>query len=281
MKKTVWNASLEESMNLVTDKYIQTSLEDIEKNGYKKKILGFLTVEFFMFLFSFIGPYSDKEVGKILYVDAEILFSIPLWLGLVVIVLYLFDTRKIRHSRILSYYYFNKNMFLMMSLLNFQAIVLFTIGSAMFFGSLIAVVLNLSIIIFVIVERYLWFKKEVLNGLYGNQSVSNPLNDVMEKFVVLGRKYGGLIIFPFVLFRLFLPNKGEGIYENDILRSLVMIFGIAGPILLFYFSVAIVFSCIQGFYINKYMEDYRILSGYSIEDWYGKKSKRYKESLGK
>ncbi|HEM3469051.1 TPA: hypothetical protein U1B12_002249 [Streptococcus suis] len=168
----------------------------------------------------------------------------------------------------------------MMSLLNFQAIVLFTIGSAMFFGSLIAVILNLSIIIFVIVERYLWFKKEVLNGLYGNQSVSNPLNDVMEKFVVLGRKYGGLIIFPFVLFRLFLPNKGEGIYENDILRSLVMIFGIAGPILLFYFSVAIVFSCIQGFYINKYMEDYRILSGYSIEDWYGKESKRYKESLG-
>ncbi|HFI0344910.1 TPA: hypothetical protein ACGOWL_000299 [Streptococcus suis] len=188
MKKTIWNASLEESMGLVTDRYIQTSMEDMDKNGYRKKILGFLTVEFFMFLFSFIGPYSDKEVGKILYVDAEILFSIPLWLGLIVIVLYLFDTRKIRHNRILSYYYFNKNMFLMMSLLNFQAIVLFTIGSAMFFGSLIAVILNLSIIIFVIVERYLWFKKEVLNGLYGNQSVSNPLNDVVEKFVVLGKK---------------------------------------------------------------------------------------------
>ncbi|WP_367985983.1 hypothetical protein AB1F57_01675 [Streptococcus sp. ZY1909104] len=89
MKKTVWNASLEESLNLVTDKYIQTSLEDIEKNGYKKKILGFLTVEFFMFLFSFIGPYSDKEVGNILFVEAKILFSIPVWLGLLVIVHYL------------------------------------------------------------------------------------------------------------------------------------------------------------------------------------------------
>ncbi|HFH9947628.1 TPA: hypothetical protein ACGOPE_002126 [Streptococcus suis] len=255
-------------------------MEDIEKNGYGKKILGFLTVEFFIFLISFIGPYSDKEVGNILFVEAKILFSIPVWLGLLVIVHYLMDVRKIRHSRILSYYYFNKNMFLMVSLLNYQVFVLCAIGSAMFFGSLIAVILNLSIIIFVIAERYLWFKKEVLNGLYGNQLVSNPLNDVMEKFVVLGRKYGGLIVFPFVLFRLFLPNKGEGIYENDILRSLVMIFGIGGPILLFYFSVAIVFSCIQGFYINKYMEDYRILSGYSIEDWYGKKSKQYKESLG-
>lgn len=280
MKKTIWNASLEESMNLVTDKYIQTSLEDIEKNGYKKKILGFLTVEFFIFLISFIGPYSDKEVGNILFVEAKILFSIPVWLGLLVIVHYLMDARKIRHNRILSYYYFNWNMFLMVSLLNYQVFVLCAIGSAMFFGSLIAVILNLSIIIFVIAERYLWFKKEVLNGLYGNQSVSNPLNDVLEKFVVLGRKYGGLIVFPFVVLRLFLPNQGKGIYENDFLRSLVMIFGIGGPILLFYFIVAIVFSCIEGFYINKYMEDYRILSGYSIEDWYGKESKRYKESLG-
>ncbi|HFH9946829.1 TPA: hypothetical protein ACGOPE_001296, partial [Streptococcus suis] len=74
------------------------------------------------------------------------------------------------------------------SLLNYQVFILCAIGSAMFFGSLIAVILNLSIIIFVIAERYLWFKKEVLNGLYGNQSVSNPLNDVMEKFVVLGKK---------------------------------------------------------------------------------------------
>ncbi|MFH0372409.1 hypothetical protein [Streptococcus sp. A22] len=56
MKKTIWNASLEESMGLVTDKYIQTFLEDIEKNGYKKKILGFLTVEFFMFLFFLYWP---------------------------------------------------------------------------------------------------------------------------------------------------------------------------------------------------------------------------------
>lgn len=43
-------------MGVVTDKYIQTFLEDIEKNGYKKKILGFLTVEFFMFLFFLYWP---------------------------------------------------------------------------------------------------------------------------------------------------------------------------------------------------------------------------------
>ncbi|MFX3668576.1 hypothetical protein ACJBPL_11020, partial [Streptococcus suis] len=77
-----WNASLEESTGVVTDQYIQTSLEDIEKNGFGKKIFGFLTVEFFIFLISFIGQYSDKEVGNILFVEAKILFSIPVWIGL-------------------------------------------------------------------------------------------------------------------------------------------------------------------------------------------------------
>ncbi|NRG60366.1 hypothetical protein HPA88_02595 [Streptococcus suis] len=42
MKKTIWNASLEESMNLVTDKYIKTSIDDVNQHGHKKKILGFL-----------------------------------------------------------------------------------------------------------------------------------------------------------------------------------------------------------------------------------------------
>jgi len=47
MKKTLFNASLEESMNLVTDKYIQTSMEDINEKGYWRKIIGFFTVLFF------------------------------------------------------------------------------------------------------------------------------------------------------------------------------------------------------------------------------------------
>jgi len=52
LKQTIFNASLEESMNLVTDKYIKTSLEDFNEKGYGKKILGFFTVQFFLFLIS-------------------------------------------------------------------------------------------------------------------------------------------------------------------------------------------------------------------------------------
>ena len=38
-------------------------------------------------------------------------------------------------------------------------------------------------------------------------------------------------------------------------------------------------SILSYYYFKKYLEDYRQLSDYSIEDWYGKESKRYKESL--
>lgn len=38
-------------------------------------------------------------------------------------------------------------------------------------------------------------------------------------------------------------------------------------------------SILSYYYFKKYLEDYRQLPDYSIEDWYGKESKRYKESL--
>ena len=34
----------------------------------------------------------------------------------------------------------------------------------------------------------------------------------------------------------------------------------------------------QGYYIKKYMEEYRELSGYTVEEWYGPRSKKAKES---
>ena len=50
MKQTIFNASLEESMNLVTDKYIQTAMEDINEKGYWRKIIGGFTMILFLFM---------------------------------------------------------------------------------------------------------------------------------------------------------------------------------------------------------------------------------------
>ena len=67
MKQTIFNASLEESMNLVTDKYIKTSLEDFNEKGYGKKILGFFTMQFFLFLFFLLSiSLGSKKIAVFL-----------------------------------------------------------------------------------------------------------------------------------------------------------------------------------------------------------------------
>ncbi len=53
MKKTLFNASLEESMNLVTDEYIELSLEESKHKKIFKKLMGLLTLLCFILLVNF------------------------------------------------------------------------------------------------------------------------------------------------------------------------------------------------------------------------------------
>ncbi|HEL2402958.1 TPA: hypothetical protein TZS69_001977 [Streptococcus suis] len=280
MKKTVWNASLEESTGLVTDRYIQTSMEDIEKNGYGKKILGFLTVNLFMYLITFIGRYVDSQIILTLFKSTEILVSIPFFLGLLVTLLYFISLKKIHQKRVLSYYYFNKYMFLLTFLFYCQIEILLVIFSTMILGEFLSIFIYSVVFMIALLERYQWFSKTSYNSLYGNVDFSNPLERYVELFVAHSRKFGWLVLTPVFLYRIFFSG-GENLYRNDLIRTVsILSFPIIGLVGL-YFVIALGASQIKGYYISKYMEDYRILSGYSIEDWYGKKSKRYKESLGK
>lgn len=53
MKKTLFNASLEESMNLVTDKYIEVSKNTAKTKKIFKKLMGLLTLLCFILLVNF------------------------------------------------------------------------------------------------------------------------------------------------------------------------------------------------------------------------------------
>ncbi|HEM5250066.1 hypothetical protein FH692_04780 [Streptococcus suis] len=280
MKKTVWNASLEESTGVVTDQYIQTSMEDIEKNGFGKKILGFLTVNLFMYLITFIGRYVDLQIILTLFKSTEVLVSIPFFLGLLVTLLYFISLKKIHQKRVLSYYYFNKYMFLLTFLFYCQIEILLVIFSTMILGEFLSIFIYSVVFMLALLERYQWFSKTSYNSLYGNVDFSNPLERYVELFVAHSRKFGWLVLTPVFLYRIFFSG-GKNLYRNDLIRTVsILSFPIIGLVGL-YFVIALGASQIKGYYISKYMEDYRILSGYSIEDWYGKKSRRYKESLGK
>jgi len=95
MKQTIFNASLEESMNLVTDKYIQTAMEDINEKGYWRKIIGGLTTLFFMFLMYWLGVAVDTLHVRFYFLKVSVWMAILLGLGVLFFVIYIKDILKI------------------------------------------------------------------------------------------------------------------------------------------------------------------------------------------
>ncbi len=275
MKKTLFNASLEESMNLVTDKYIQTSMEDINEKGYWRKIIGSFTVLFFnVCLHGGISVCKDSAG-----IDFTLLSYIIIVVNIYSVARYLLDVRKIKNNRILSYYY-NKYMFLLMFGLTLQATLISIAGATMVLGKILANILYGLVFLFIFLERYQWFKQDTLKALYGQQSFKNPLARFLDYFVTFSKKYGGIVVLLLFIAQFFLPGTGESdIYHNDVIRNVVLMFSPLLFALGFYFAIALGADNFQGYYLQKYLEDYRQLSDYSIEEWYGKKSKMYKESL--
>ena len=102
MKQTIFNASLEESMNLVTDKYIKTSLEDFNEKGYGKKILGFFTAQFFLFLIFLLSIVLGSKHFQFFSLNIGLKNGIVFGLGYIILFYYLNDVRKKKNKSVLS-----------------------------------------------------------------------------------------------------------------------------------------------------------------------------------
>ena len=118
-------------------------------------------------------------------------------------------------------------------------------------------------------------------NLMTDQYITTSFEDFNEKGYegkLLGFITIQFILFLIVIFRIFFPNS-DFIQQNGTLRSIFIAINpiLSVPFLSFLYALSV--NNFQGYYLKKYLEDYRQLSDYSIEDWYGKESKRYKESL--
>lgn len=278
MKQTIFNASLEESMNLVTDQYIKTSFEDFNEKGYEGKLLGFVTMQFILFLIFLFSIWVDSQNLQFLFMKVSLINGALLGLGFVGFVGYLIDLTKIKNQSILSYYYFNKWVGFMTFLLLLQCLVIGIAGAGTIIGMILSGALYTVAFILYFIRLFQNFQKNTLEILYQESTYSNRGADFLDRFVVFAKRYGGLILFLIVIFRIFFPNS-DLIQQNGIFRS---IFVAINPIIFvpfLYFLYVLSVNNFQGYYLKKYLEDYRQLSDYSIEEWYGKESKRYKESL--
>ncbi|RSJ81383.1 hypothetical protein D8796_01775 [Streptococcus cristatus] len=278
MKQTIFNASLEESMNLVTDQYIKTSFEDFNEKGYEGKLLGFVTIQFILFLIFLFSIWIDSQNLQFLFMKVSLINGALFGLGFVGFAGYLIDLTKIKNQSILSYYYFNVWSNFMIFLLCLQCLVIGIAGAGTIIGMILSGALYTVAFILYFIRLFQNFQKNTLEILYQESTYSNRGADFLDRFVVFAKRYGGLILFLIVIFRIFFPNS-DLIQQNDTFRS---IFVAINPIIFvpfLYFLYVLSVNNFQGYYLKKYLEDYRQLSDYSIEDWYGKESKRYKESL--
>ena len=278
MKQTIFNASLEESMNLVTDQYIKTSFEDFNEKGYEGKLLGIITMQFILFLFFLFSIWVDSQNLQFLFMKVGLINGAFFGLGFVGFAGYLIDLTKIKNQSILSYYYFNVWSNFMIFLLCLQCLVIGIAGAGTIIGMILSGALYTVAFILYFIRLFQNFQKNTLEILYQESTYSNRGADFLDRFVVFAKRYGGLILFLIVIFRIFFPNS-DLIQQNGTFRS---IFVAINPIIFvpfLYFLYVLSVNNFQGYYLKKYLEDYRQLSDYSIEEWYGKESKRYKESL--
>ena len=278
MKQTIFNASLEESMNLVTDQYIKTSFEDFNEKGYEGKLLGIITMQFILFLIFLFSIWVDSQNLQFLFMKVSLINGAFFGLGFVGFVGYIIDLTKIKNQSILSYYYFNKWVGFMNFLLCLQSLVIGIAGAGTIIGMILSGALYTVAFILYFIRLFQNFQKNTLEILYQESTYSNRGADFLDRFVVFAKRYGGLILFLIVIFRIFFPNS-DLIQQNGTFRS---IFVAINPIIFvpfLYFQYVLSVNNFQGYYLKKYLEDYRQLSDYSIEDWYGKESKIYKESL--
>lgn len=278
MKQTIFNASLEESMNLVTDQYIKTSFEDFNEKGYEGKLLGFVTIQFILFLIFLFSIWVDSQNLQFLFMKVSLINGALFGLGFVGFAGYLIDLTKIKNQSILSYYYFNVWSNFMIFLLCLQCLVIGIAGAGTIIGMILSGALYTVAFILYFIRLFQNFQKNTLEILYQESTYSNRGADFLDRFVVFAKRYGGLILFLIVIFRIFFSNS-DLIQQNGTFRS---IFVAINPIIFvpfLYFLYVLSVNNFQGYYLKKYLEDYRQLSDYSIEDWYGKESKIYKESL--
>ena len=231
-----------------------------------------------MFLIVLLAFTYDEKNITLFFINISFIEIIVFILGFFVIAYYLNNVRKIKEQQILSYYYFNQSMFFMSLLFIIQLIVFCLASSDIVSSDFLLSLAYVVLYVLFIVKRVHQFRQKTFEVLYVRRQHSNPLVNILNQFVSFSQKYAWLIIILLFFLRMFFPSEYM-IRQNSMLNSVIDLFiPLVGlPFLLF--SIALGTDNFQGYYLQKYLEDYRKLSGYSIEEWYGKDSQRYKESL--
>ena len=281
MKKTIFNASFEESQNYVTEKYIITSLEESAKKIVAKRVLGVILTDLILIAATFLVRYVENEAPVINHLLASYIAPVIYIVTLIIPLYYLCKLFDFRNRQILSSYFFNYTM----GMLVFSLSIL----GYLFFVNLASAITNMNILIYIylliffgfILNRWLSLNSKIWAILYKKGTSKNKILDRYNKFEGFAKKYGFLVIIILFIFRRFFNSDPNSSSDYTLIQKISVGLSPLIGLIVIAFIFAMIESFMEGYYVKKYCEEYRIKYGYSKKDWYGSKSKAYKEELKK
>ena len=291
MKKSIFKASFEESLNLEDDGFLQyqkgnvfSKLETYYREGKSKLVLhiqnivftliGPVIINFMILVFSLSLHDSDpKDLRLPIYqhplLTAEVyLVCFLIWVFIILI------GKVFRKAFILPY----RNHFHVITFLIWLSLEFNLLAIDMSLPTL-SIWMVAAIFVFITILAYFMFSLEIESLkklMYGNGSGSSLRNKIANKIAIYGMSFLGIgVIINFIIksFSIKFSTSLEGLG----LLITWIILNIAVIAMLIYIEFP---SYLQAFYKWKYPEEYRQWEGKTVEEWYGKKYlKKHKELL--
>lgn len=291
MKKSIFKASFEESLNLEDDGFLQyqkgnvfSKLETYYMEGKSKLVLhiqnivltliGSVIINFMILVFSLSLHDSDpKDLRLPIYqhplLTAEVyLVCFLIWVFIILI------GKVFRKAFILPY----RNHFHVITFLIWLSLEFNLLAIDMSLPTL-SIWMVAAIFVFITILAYFMFSLEIESLkklMYGNGSGSSLRNKIAKKIAIYGMSFLGIgVIINFIIksFSIKFSTSLEGL---GLLITWVIL-NIAVIAMLIYIEFP---SYLQAFYKWKYPEEYRQWEGKTVEEWYGKKYlKKHKELI--
>ena len=296
MKKSIFKASFEESLNLLDDGVSGKFARDIYQDTLKKeqfrgtkKSYVWLVILTFLFI---IGPnwlivalndylfyHSDPRDLTVPLPDINFLPYWVFWTALAIWLLLIILGKRYNQQFILIYrgqFHFMVTfiIWLVVELNLFSLNLIYAVAG--FWGMFTFVSLMLVMILSMIFSKCQSLEKL----LYGENIKYSFSDKLFSRVFAIIPKYGGLVVAIWLVIRIFFSSSMEN--RNNLIGG----FGILVSILILNilvaaFEIYFMFPYIlQGYYKWKYPEEYRDWEGKTVEEWYGKKYlKKHKELL--
>ncbi|MDL5042670.1 hypothetical protein [Streptococcus raffinosi] len=291
MKKSIFKASFEESLNLEDDGLVQYQNKDVfsRVEAYYKQgkptiklrlqsilltLVGPIFINFMILVFSLSIHDSDPKdltlpVSKYPLLTADVyVVSFLIWVTIILI------GKCIKRAYLLPYcYHFHVLTYLVWLILEFNllAIDVSLPTLTIWFLVLIFVLLVLSGLLMLRLEIGI-----LKNVMYDINSTTFLPNRIVKKLTTFGSGLLGLAVILSILL------KRLSITFSTLVEGVGLLgMWIAFNLILMAFLIFMEFPCyLHAYYKWKYPEEYRDWEGKSLEDWYGKKYlKKHKELL--